>query len=348
MGLERYDIVPNPMASDFSLDLTASLRRMGLAEPGEQPAYTSMADGVASDIWRVDLRRGTICVKRALSKLRVRSDWTVPVERWRYEVAWIRTVGSIVPHAVPQLLGKDEAGQLFAMEFLDPSIYRSWKSELKNGRGEKDTASAVGSLLAKIHGSTADRADIAAAFQTDAIFGAIRLDPYLEATAQRHPDLATNLREIIRVTATTKRALVHGDISPKNILLGPKGPVFIDAECAWYGDPAFDIAFCLNHMLLKCLLAPKAATLFLECFDSLRDAYLEGVTWEPKTEIDQRAAALLAGLFLARVDGKSPVEYVTEERDKNLVRNVGRALITSPPPSLAAARRAWAQELGLA
>jgi Ser/Thr protein kinase RdoA (MazF antagonist) len=96
-------------------------------------------------------------------------------------------------------------------------------------------------------------------FATDAIFHAIRLEPYLLATARAHPDRAAALEKLAKTTARTKLTLVHGDVSPKNILIGPQGPVFIDAECAWFGDPAFDLAFCLNHLLLKCLWVPSAA-----------------------------------------------------------------------------------------
>ena len=147
------------------------------------------------------------------------------------------------------------------------------------------------------------------------------------------------------MTAATKVTLVHGDVSPKNILLGPEGPVFIDAECAWFGDPAFDIAFCLNHLLLKCLWVPAAAARLLAAFDTLADSYLAGVGWEPPEHLENRAAALLPGLFLARVDGKSPVEYVIDERSKDRVRRVARALLRRPPSRLGDIRRAWAEEL---
>ena len=83
--------------------------------------------------------------------------------------------------------------------------------------------------------------------------------PYLLATARAHPDRAAALESLAETTARTKFTVVHGDVSPKNILIGPRGPVFIDAECAWFGDPAFDLAFCLNHLLLKCLWVPAAA-----------------------------------------------------------------------------------------
>ena len=140
-------------------------------------------------------------------------------------------------------------------------------------------------------------------------------------------------------------ALVHGDVSPKNILIGAEGPVFLDAECAWWGDPAFDIAFCLNHMLLKCLWNPAATDAFLASFDALAEAHLRAVDWEPVEAFEERAAALLPGLFLARVDGKSPVEYVTDEGQREQVRRVARTLLQRPVARLSAVRGAWQEEL---
>jgi aminoglycoside phosphotransferase (APT) family kinase protein len=138
---------------------------------------------------------------------------------------------------------------------------------------------------------------------------------------------------------------VHGDISPKNILVGPRGPVFLDAECAWWGDPAFDLAFCLNHLLLKCLWTPPARPGFLASFDALAAAYLAGVDWEPPAGLEARAARLLPGLFLARVDGKSPVEYLTDDTDKSRVRRTARALLAEPVERLHGVRQAWGEEL---
>jgi hypothetical protein len=122
--------------------------------------------------------------------------------------------------------------------------------------------------------------------------------------------------------------------------------VFLDAECAWYGDPAFDLAFCLNHLLLKCLWNRGAAAGFLACFDRLAGSYLGRVAWERPEVLEARAAHLLPGLLLARIDGKSPVEYVTEEADKNRVRHVARALLRDPVERLAAVREAWAESGG--
>ena len=93
-----------------------------------------------------------------------------------------------------------------------------------------------------------------------------------------------------RRTGDMRLVMVHGDVSPKNILLGPGGPVFLDAECACIGDPAFDLAFCLNHMLLKCLWNPAARASFHACFEALSNAYLAEVNWEPAAAVERRAA----------------------------------------------------------
>ncbi|MCC6468788.1 MAG: aminoglycoside phosphotransferase family protein [Alphaproteobacteria bacterium] len=318
---------------------------MGLLAPGTEPAAEPLAGGVSSDIWRVETAAGPACVKRALSKLKVAADWRAPVERNAYEVEWMRVAGAVVPDGVPRLLGHDPQSGCFAMAYLEPRDFPLWKALLRDGKAEAETARAVGERLVRIHAATAGKSEIARAFATDHIFHSIRLEPYLLATADKHPALAPALRALVDTTASTRRALVHGDISPKNILVGPKGPVFLDAECAWYGDPAFDLAFCLNHLLLKCLWTPSAREPFLACFASLADAYRAGIAWEAPAAMEARTARLLPGLFLARVDGKSPAEYVTAEEDKGRVRRVASSLLRQPPECLADIAAAWRKEL---
>src|SRR5215510_12868125 len=171
-------------------ELVAALGRLGLLTPGERPRFTPLPGGVSSDIWRVDLATGPICIKRALPKLKVAADWRAPVERNTYEVAWMETAGRLVPGSAPRILGHDPGAGLFAMEFLDPGQHRLWKAELREGRADPAFAAAVGRSLAAIHAGTAGDPAVAARFATDTIFHAIRLEPYLEAPARTHPDLA--------------------------------------------------------------------------------------------------------------------------------------------------------------
>ncbi len=322
------------------------LRAMGLLAPGATAHGVPLSGGVSSDIWHVVLPDGRdVCVKRALAKLKVAADWRAPVVRNRYEARWLARAREAAPLAVPELLGQHEATGTLAMQWLPPEDYPVWKARLRDGEADAGFAAEVGRRLARIQSRMAERPELASHFPTDNLFHAIRLEPYLVAAAAAHPDLAPQLGALVARTAATKRTLVHGDVSPKNILVGPEGPVFLDAECAWWGDPAFDLAFCLNHLLLKCLWNPGAAQGFLACFDALATAYLVGVGWEAPAVVESRAASLLPGLFLARVDGKSPVEYLTEEKDKDRVRRVARALLLAPPDRLRTVRRAWEDEI---
>jgi aminoglycoside phosphotransferase (APT) family kinase protein len=298
---------------------------------------------VSSDIWRVDLASGPVCVKRALPRLRVAQVWEAPVERNRYESEWFRVAAQAAPRAVPRMLGREDG--LFAMEYLDPARHPVWKTLL--GRGDADAAFAakVGATLAAIHASTARRDELARRFPTDDIFYAIRLEPYLVFTGSKFPELREKLNAIAKRTASTKLCLVHGDVSPKNILCGPNGPVFLDAECAWYGDPAFDLAFCLNHLLLKCLWVPRAAADFLLSFQALFEAYKTNLSWESAETLESRTAGLLPALLLARIDGKSPVEYLVCEKDKQHVRSMARELLLRPVASVSSIGEAWRRSL---
>jgi len=321
--------------------LARALRNMALVSARTPIASAPLPGGVSSEIFRIDLPSGPVCLKRALPKLKVAADWRVPVERNRSEVDWMRVAGSIVPAAVPSILGEDRATGCFAMAYLSPDTHPVWKDLLRIGVVDPVTAAAVGDTLGRIHAATADRADIAARFQTDDLFHALRLEPYLEATARAHPELAPRLAALVETTRTTKRVLVHGDFSPKNLLIGPAGPVILDAECAWYGDPAFDLAFVLNHLLLKGAWQPQWRARYVNAFATLSAAYLAHVGWESPAGCEARAAALLPALMLARIDGKSPVEYLTRDAQKDAVRAFARSLIVEPPAKVGVIAGLW-------
>ena len=313
---------------------------------GETPHAEPLSGGVSSDIWRVDLPGRSLCIKRALPQLRVTATWFAPVSRNRLEWEWLQLGGTIAPDAVPRTIAHDPELGLFAMEFLPPERYPLWKRQLLDGHVDEATAARVGAVLALLHDAMAHRDELARRFDSGDTFHAIRLEPYLLATAQRHPDLAATLQELVRRTAAGRITVVHGDVSPKNILVGPHGPVLLDAECAWYGDPAFDLAFCLNHLLLKAVLLPQHASALLQSFDALAQAYLHAVRFEPAAGLEARTAALLPALALARIDGKSPVEYLVDRPAlQDLVRATAKPLIARPPSRLGDVASAWSAAL---
>jgi 5-methylthioribose kinase len=310
-------------------DLVDALRRLGLVRDGETAQLTPLTGGVSSDIHLVEAGGRKFCVKRALPRLKVAAVWEAPIGRNAAEATWFRTVRPWLPDNVPEVLAEDPDIGLFAMTYLPPAQNPVWKAKLLAGEIHAGFAASVGEALCTIHRRSAGDRHLAEAFANDDTFEAIRLEPYLRATAVRHPDLAERLNALADTTMATRRALVHGDISPKNILCGPKGPVFLDAECAWFGDPAFDLAFCLNHLLLKGAWRPDLRAEYVKAFRALAAAYFGRIDWEEPQIFESRCARLLPGLFLARVDGKSPVEYL-DEASREMVRAAARALLLEP------------------
>lgn len=337
MASDELQAVPQAFAQ--------ALLELGLTS-GETLLGEPLTGGVSSDIWRIHTAQGPVCAKRALAKLRVAADWRAPIERNQFEARWMQVAQAAQPGCTPQVLGQHAGLGVLVMQWLAPADHRLWKALLHAGQADASTAQAVGQTLVRIHAHAAAQASaLAPRFDTDATFYDIRLEPYLLATAQRHPDLAERLQALVAQTQLNKHTLVHGDVSPKNILIGASGPVLLDAECAWWGDPAFDLAFCLNHLLLKCLWTPRAQSGFLACFAALAEHYLAGVDWEPREALERRAAALLPGLLLARVDGKSPVEYITTDTQRSAVRRVAKPLLLQPVARLADISVAWRKDL---
>jgi hypothetical protein len=330
-GIDTGEIVADEPACLFSEEaVRKSLLRMRLIESSETVELTPLTGGVSSLIIKVRTATRQFCFKQALPKLKVAAHWYASVERNRAEAHWIKAANTILPGIAPQLLAEDEHAMSFAMTYYVPSCFPIWKSELQAGRASSETGAFVGSALGMIHARTAKRDDVAAVFPNATQFHDLRIEPYLLASARAQRDLADRLVHIATRTAATRIALVHGDIAPKNILLGGgQNVVFLDAECATYGDPAFDLAFCLNHLMLKAVRYPALAPALGDTFLTLMEVYRSQLNWEPKSDFETRLLSLLPALMLARVSGKSPVEYLRDtERAK--VTHFSRIALTLP------------------
>ncbi len=216
----------------------------------------------------------------------------------------------------------------------------SWKARLLAGDADAGVAAALGRRLGGFHATTARRPDLARRFEARSVFAAMRIEPYFGAVARVHPDLATPVTVVRRQLERTGRAVIHGDVSPKNVLCGPEGPMLVDAECATWGDPAFDLALCSAHLLLKCRWRPDRAEAYLACFDGFVGAYLAAVDWEDAAALGGRARASALCASWRRVDGMSPVEYL-DDHSRAATRGVSRALVGRCPGSLAAVRDEW-------
>lgn len=322
------------MMSIFERRCRSLLVSLGLCQPDEVHSIHRLTGGVASDIATVSFGSRTVCVKFALQKLRVKEDWFAPEHRGQAEFAWLQAAARIEPQAVPALFGWSQSENGFAMEFLhSPDIYL-WKSELLNGRKDSGEAAAVANTLGLIHAASTAADFDRSAFDNSADFESLRLEPYLRFTARQHTDVAGTLNALADQLYASRQVLIHGDISPKNIMFRAGKPVILDAECATMGDPCFDVAFAINHLVLKSFHLPQSRQNLRQAVLQFWEHYRQHINWEAAPDLESRIARLLPALMLARVDGKSPVEYLNEN-SRHRVRHCALTLLRHPHDTLA-------------
>lgn len=316
------------------------LRSVGVVPADAQVTTQDLEWGVSNVVLKVSWDQEAVVLKQSLPKLRVAADWPFDRRRTLVERDCLLLLSTLVPHAVPDVIFCDEERFALVISCVPPGG-TLWKADLMAGRVDHTAAGRAGALLGRIHRtSTSDhRARERFADQTVMVQG--RTDPYHMTAASAHPSLAPAIeREVERMLAT-HAALTLGDYSPKNLFVYDDRVMAIDFEVAHWGDPAFDVAFCLTHLLLKAIhFAPRSAP-YLSAAARLWEDY--------RTESDGLAgeAAVvseLGCLLLARIDGKSPVEYITDEPTRDRVRALATGLITgrgdSVPAALATAQRA--------
>jgi aminoglycoside phosphotransferase (APT) family kinase protein len=285
------------------------------------PAATMipLSGGVSSEIYLVNDGGRQFVVKRALSQLKVEQEWFADTSRNAHEAAYLSYIARFSPDNVPQLQYVSAEHGYFTMEYLGAD-WQNWKGTLLDGRSEPRIAQAVSSLLGKIHAHSASDPEARERFQTLANFEQLRIEPYLLATARRHPRLKAVLEAEAARLRAERSVLTHGDFSPKNILVSAQRVMVVDCEFAWYGDAAFDIAFLLNHFFLKSAALP-ATGIWRPMVELIWSSYLAARFAEAvdarTSALERSVSGLLLMLMLARVDGKSPVEYLSEsQRDR--------------------------------
>ncbi|MFT3789969.1 MAG: aminoglycoside phosphotransferase family protein [Rudaea sp.] len=281
--------------------------------------------GISSDIRVVQTAHGDYVVKRARAKLRVEAEWFCDPTRSSVEVAGLRAIAALLgqTHA-PKVLWVDETTHRFAMELIEPR-FRNWKRQLLRGHVDIASAAGAGRLLGQLHARSSRDPGIAARFANTAPFVELRVRPFFERIAQRNPALAASIAEIVQSLCSTRNALVHGDYSPKNLLVDGSDVVILDCEVAHWGDARFDVAFCLAHLLLKMFRRAASVPPLLSCIL----AFLEGYRRHGLPVLDRRFVRQLGCLVLARLEGDSPVDYLGD-LDADEVKRFATELILRP------------------
>ncbi|MGA0121790.1 MAG: phosphotransferase [Gaiellales bacterium] len=312
--------------------LPAYLVARGALPAGAEAEIVPLGGGISNDVWRVRWPDGGdgIVVKQALPFLRVAEVWAYDVSRSAVEHRALREIGRLLgPGHAPAVVFTDDERHVFGMTCA-PTGGAPWKERLLAGTIDVRDAYRAGDLLGRIHAASAAARAAAPAVAAQATLVEGRIDPYHRATADRHPDLAPMIDAEVERLLATRRALVLGDYAPKNLLAYPDRMLVLDVEVAHWGDPAFDVAFCLNHLCLKALHLPRQRALLVALARALHGAYAEQA---PGLADEAAVVAELGILMVARVDGKSPAEYL-DQVGRERARALGRSLVLDPPSTV--------------
>jgi len=285
------------------------LHQKGLIPAGDIECIP-LRGGVSSEIYLLRGGAERLVVKRALPCLKVRETWKADTSRNRVEQASINYVGRLNPGVVPKILYSTPGEDFFVMEYLG-SEYRNWKVQLLEGHFDQAVSARIAKILADIHSRSYGDETARKWFDTPDNFHSLRIEPYLLTTAERNPHVRDLMLQEAERLAKQRLCLVHGDFSPKNIMVGPERTVLLDHEVAWYGDPAFDLAFMLTHLHLKQFMLGPSFEGYPDLARVFWHTYFENFIPGPG-DLKERSLRLWLMVLLARIDGKSPVEYLAE------------------------------------
>jgi 5-methylthioribose kinase len=319
--------------------LLAYLRAHGHIAAAEQPLIRNLAGGVSNRTVWVERPNGEAWVlKQALAKLRVSVDWFSSPERVHREALGLRWLAQLAPPgAITPLVFEDHTHHLLAMQAV-PHPHDNWKSLLLAGRLEGSHVSQFGRLLGAIHRHAFERRqEIAPVFADCSFFESLRLEPYYSYTAGQVPAAAPFLHALIEETRACRLTLVHGDYSPKNVLVHQNRLILLDHEVIHWGDPAFDLGFSLTHLLSKAHHLPRQRAAFATAAKAYWRSYLEAggdafllATQRGPGGVETRAVRHTLACLLARVVGRSPLEYL-DETARARQREAVLALLPNPP-----------------
>jgi len=340
------------LTEENAIDYLRAEGRLPLAAPAEARFLAGGVSNVVLYIRRLDDPTLDFVLKQASPQLRVPQPWFCSVERiWR-EVAVLRLCERLLYDApapneqaserlgtstasrrsihLPRLLFEDRDNYAFAMTAA-PLGHSTWKQRLLDGDADVEIADACGRLLGRLHATTWLDSSVAAELDDRQFFDDLRLDPYYRQVARVHSSLAPIMERLVASVWDHRRSLVHGDFSPKNLLVWPDGLMLIDCEVGHYGDPAFDLGFFLTHLVLKSLTFVERWHDYFRLPQRFWASYAEVVSpaigateWQ---DLERLAQWNLAGCMLARIDGKSRVEYL---RTPDEIRKLAIDLLQTP------------------
>ncbi len=302
------------MKLDTIAEVKEYLIKAGIIDTADETVVENLRGGVSSRVWKIMQGSNRWVVKQALEKLNVEEEWFADVDRIHREHEVMEALADLAPKgAIPKVLHVDHINHIYMMTCVEDEA-QAWKDILMKQTFSVPVAENAGHLLRVLHHqSNRMVAGDKAKFQDQKYFVQLRVDPFHRFLVQKYPELSASIQKIVDEITLQKTCLVHGDFSPKNMLVKKDNTiVLIDFEVAHWGNPVFDLAYCTGHLMLKGWHLKTQQEIL-----KLTAGFLAAYDRAPNNLIQH-----LGLMLLARMDGKSPVNYIKDERVKNVIRKV--------------------------
>ena len=283
--------------------------------------YKKLEGGVSSEVYYVKTNKNEYCIKRSLKKLLVKKDWIANTNRIKFEYYWLNHCRNILNKNIPKTYEFNNKKKYIVMEYLNNSKYKTLKELYFKKIINLNTIRLISKDLYKIHSKSNN-------YKTKILFKGnrnnfndLRLDPYFNEVGRVYPKYKKYVKDLNKNYLINSSTLVHGDFSPKNILIGKNKIIYLDAECCNFGDPIFDLVFFSNHLLLKSIFIKDKSKEFIKSYMIFYKEYLKNLNAKKSKLYIDRIIKMTPIMMLARIDGKSPVEYIKSKKIKNTIRN---------------------------
>ncbi len=288
----------------------------GIISANDQAEVEVLTGGVSNVVLAITTAEKKLVLKQALAELKVAEKWEADQRRAIVEANAIALFHKLSPNQVPNLVFLDPERFILILDRV-PVGSTVWKTDLLDGVINPDVAAVLGTTLAMWHNFGEKDKEARLQFMEDSLFEQLRVDPFYRFVAAKNENLKPVISKLIGELEGDKTTIVHGDFSPKNIMVGMDEQVYIlDFEVTHVGNPVFDLAFLLAHLLCKLFRTSEpleekmliaSAQRFISAYEDIR----------PISNSLPLHTALIA---LARVEGKSPVNYLDKAQQDQLVK----------------------------
>jgi hypothetical protein len=283
---------------------------------------TPLPGGVSSEIHIAQIGSERVVVKSALEKLRVASDWHSDPIRILAEGDALRWFHCVTPHYVPDPIAITDSPPGLVIPYApEPSV--DWRTSLLSRitKSDVEITRQLRQILTQWHSTSAKALSGTRLDDTNRL-RTLRLEPFYQDMATSLPEFNSVISDCITELLEQRTCMVHGDFSPKNVLLFEGGIWVLDAEVAHIGNPVLDYATMSAHLILKALFyrdSPESS----EIAQSMIEVFLD-------TESVDKLPATLSphtGVFLGvRAIGRSPAQYLSSHQQL-LALNIAKTLL---------------------